>query len=92
MVIADVFTIKGRGSVITGRVHSGAVRVGDEVFFKQQSGVLKIAVKGLESNRAQITEAMAGDNIGLLTDDLPKGALKRGDVLSGSDTDWSLGP
>jgi len=92
MAIADVFTIKGRGTVITGRVASGAIRVGDEIFIKGDSGVTKIAVKGLEANRAQITEAMTGDNIGVLVDEQGKGVFKRGDVLSGSSIDFTINP
>lgn len=89
MTIADVFTIKGRGMVVTGRVESGVLNMGDEVYFKGPSGVKKAAVTGLEASQKQITQAQMGDTIGVLLVGLEKGEIQRGDVLAGSDADYS---
>ncbi len=89
MVIADVFTIKGRGMVVTGQVESGVLKVGDEVHFKGHSGVKKTVVTGLEAFRKQIAEAQAGDNIGVLLQGIDRGEIRPGDVLAGTDADFS---
>ena len=89
MTIQDVFSIKGMGTVLTGRVESGTLRVGDEVYFNGPSGVTKAAVAGLEMFRKQVPEAQMDDAVGVLFKGIDKAHFARGDVISGSDADYS---
>jgi elongation factor Tu len=89
MTIVGVFTIKGRGSVITGRVEDGVINVGDDVYFKSPSGVKKTVVKGLEASQKLITQAQMGDTIGVLVEGVEREEIKRGDILSGTNSDYS---
>jgi translation elongation factor EF-Tu-like GTPase len=79
MTVEDVFVIRNRGVVATGRVESGALRVGDTV---QINGALEARVDGIEVFRKSIDEANAGDNIGVLFKGVDKGHLDRGSVLT----------
>ncbi len=79
MTIQDVFFIRGRGVVATGRVEYGQLHVGDEV---QINGGPAVRVDGIEAFRKVIREATAGDNIGVLFSSLDRGALAAGDVIS----------
>ncbi|PXW97889.1 EF-Tu/IF-2/RF-3 family GTPase [Mycolicibacterium moriokaense] len=81
MTVEDVFAIRNRGTVATGRVESGALRVGDAV---QIDGALEARVDGIEIFRKSIDEAKAGDNIGVLFKGVEKSQLNRGSVLSSS--------
>ena len=81
MTIEDVFVIRGRGVVATGRVESGQLRVGDEVQINDGDSV---RVDGIEAFRKKLSEATVGDHIGVLFSKLDKGGLARGDVLSSS--------
>ena len=79
MTVEDVFVIRNRGVVATGRVESGALRIGDTV---QIDGALEARVYGIEVFRKSIDEATVGDNIGVLFKDIEKGQLDRGSVLT----------
>ena len=79
LTVEDVFVIKNRGVVATGRVESGALRVGDTVLV---DGTLQARVDGIEVFRKSIDEAQAGDNIGVLFRGLEKSQLNRGSVLT----------
>lgn len=79
MTIEDVFAIRGRGTVATGRVESGQLRVGDEV---RVNDTLSVTVDGIEAFRKKLTEASVGDNIGVLFKSLQRDQLHRGDVLT----------
>lgn len=89
MTVEDVFTIKGRGTVVTGRVESGTLKVGDEIHLKRQSSSKKVIVTGIEAFRKLLNQAQAGDNIGVLLRDIGKQDVQRGDVLAGSDSEFS---
>jgi elongation factor Tu len=93
MTVEDVFSIKGRGVVATGRVESGQIQVGDEIQIATQSGSQKKAtVTGVEAFRKQLTQAGAGDNIGVLLRGVVKGDVNRGDILTGTDIDFTWKP
>jgi elongation factor Tu len=93
MPVEDIFSIKGRGTVITGRIESGTLKVGDEVQITSQSGIKKTAVvAGLEIFRKQLAEAKAGDNVGVLLKDIARNDVQRGDVLVGRDPYFSWKP
>jgi translation elongation factor EF-Tu-like GTPase len=79
MTIEDVFTIRGRGTVATGRVEAGQLRVGDEV---RVNGSLPLVVSGIEAFRKRLSEANPGDTIGVLFAKVERGQLNRGDVLT----------
>jgi len=75
MTIEDVFSIRGRGTVATGRVESGLLRVGDEV---RVNDTVAVTVDGIEAFRKELTEA----NVGVLFRTLERSQLNRGDVLT----------
>jgi translation elongation factor EF-Tu-like GTPase len=79
MTIEDVFSIRGRGTVVTGRVESGQLRVGDEV---RVNGALVVTVDGIEAFRKKVSEANPGDTIGVVFRSLERSQLNRGDVLT----------
>jgi len=83
MAVEDVFTITGRGTVVTGRVERGTLKVGDEVEIVGLSEEKKkTVVTGIEMFRKQLDEAMAGDNVGVLLRGITKDEVERGQVLA----------
>ncbi|PMP76644.1 MAG: elongation factor Tu [Sulfurihydrogenibium sp.] len=83
MAIEDVFTITGRGTVVTGRVERGTLKVGDEVEIVGLSDEKKkTVVTGIEMFRKQLDEAIAGDNVGVLLRGITKDEVERGQVLA----------
>ena len=84
MTVEDVFAIRGRGIVVTGRIESGIIKVGDEIFIQRAGISQKSIVTGIESFRKQLKQAEAGNNVGILLADVNKEDVQRGDVLVGS--------
>ncbi len=82
MPIEDVFTITGRGTVVTGRVERGTVKVGDEVEIVGIKETQKTVVTGVEMFRKLLDKAEAGDNIGALLRGITREAVQRGQVLA----------
>ena len=82
MPIEDVFTITGRGTVVTGRVERGTVKVGDEVEIIGIKETQKTVVTGVEMFRKLLDKAEAGDNIGALLRGITREAVQRGQVLA----------
>jgi elongation factor Tu len=82
MPVEDVFSISGRGTVGTGRVESGTVKVGDEVERVGIKETRKCVVTGVEMFRKTLDRAEAGDNVGLLLRGIEKTDLERGMVLA----------
>ena len=84
MPVEDIFTIHGRGTVVTGRVQSGTVRVGMDVNVIRDGGVATTTtITGVEMFRKVLDSATAGDNVGLLLKGLGKEQLRQGDLLQG---------
>ncbi len=81
MSIEDVFSIKGRGTVVTGRIDRGVVKVGDEIQILGMGADKKTAVTGVEMFRKQLEEGQAGDNVGVLLRGVEKDEVERGMVL-----------
>ena len=81
MPIEDVFSISGRGTVVTGRVEQGQVKVGDEVEMVGFRDTVKTTVTGAEMFNKEMKEAMAGENVGLLLRGTKKEDVERGQVL-----------
>lgn len=81
MPIEDVFSIAGRGTVVTGRIERGIVKVGDEVEIVGISDTQKTTVTGVEMFRKELTEGQAGHNVGILLRGTKKEEVERGMVL-----------
>jgi elongation factor Tu len=82
MPVEDVFSIKGRGTVVTGRVEQGIVKTGDEVEIVGVRPTQKTVVTGVEMFRKILDEGQAGDNIGALLRGTAKEEVERGQVLA----------
>ena len=83
MPVEDVFSITGRGTVATGRVESGTVKVSDEVEIVGLSDeIRKVVVTGVEMFRKLLDQAQAGDNIGCLLRGVQRNEIERGQVLA----------
>ena len=82
MPVEDVFSITGRGTVGTGRIERGIIKVGDEVEIVGMGDVKKTTVTGVEMFRKLLDEGQAGDNAGLLLRGIDKEDLSRGQVLA----------
>ncbi|PHT87997.1 Elongation factor Tu, chloroplastic [Capsicum annuum] len=82
MAIEDVFSIAGRGTVATGRVERGTVRIGDTVDIVGLRDTRTTTVTGVEMFQKILDEAMAGDNVGLLLRGIQKVDIQRGMVLA----------
>ncbi len=81
MPVEDVFSITGRGTVATGRIETGIVKVGDEVQIMGLGADLKSTVTGVEMFRKLLDQGEAGDNVGLLLRGIDKNQIKRGMVI-----------
>jgi elongation factor Tu len=82
MPIEDVFTISGRGTVVTGRVERGIVKVGDELEIVGLKPTLKTVCTGVEMFRKLLDQGQAGDNVGVLLRGTKREEVERGQVLS----------
>ena len=82
MPIEDIFTIQGRGTVVTGRVERGIVKVGEEVEIVGFRPTAKTVVTGVEMFRKLLDEGRAGDNVGLLLRGTAKDDVERGQVIA----------
>jgi elongation factor Tu len=82
MPIEDVFTISGRGTVVTGRVERGIVKVGDEVEIVGLKPTMKTVATGVEMFRKLLDQGEAGDNIGVLLRGTKREEVERGQVLA----------
>src|ERR1700692_313580 len=81
MAVEDVFSIKGRGTVATGRIERGKIKVGEEVELVGFGASQKTVVTGVEMFRKELNEGQAGDNVGLLLRGIKKEEIERGQVL-----------
>ncbi len=82
MPVEDVFSIKGRGTVVTGKISAGIVKVGEEVEIVGIRDTQKTTVTGVEMFRKLLDEGQAGDNVGILLRGLGKDDVERGQVLA----------
>lgn len=80
--IEDVFSIKGRGTVATGRIERGKIKVNDEVEIVGIRPTKKVVVTGVEMFRKQLDEGQAGDNVGILLRGIERDEVERGQVLA----------
>jgi elongation factor Tu len=82
MAIEDVFSIKGRGTVVTGRIERGVIKVGEEVEILGFGDAKKTTVTGVEMFRKLLDQGQAGDNVGCLLRGIEKDQVERGQVLA----------
>jgi len=82
MPIEDVFSIKGRGTVATGRVEQGVVKVGEEVEIVGIKDTTKSTVTGVEMFKKNLDQGQAGDNVGVLLRGIEREDIERGQVLA----------
>ncbi len=82
MSVEDVFTISGRGTVATGRIERGKVKVGEEVEIVGIKATVKTVVTGVEMFRKVLDEGVAGDNVGCLLRGVKREDIERGQVLA----------
>jgi len=81
MAVEDVFSIKGRGTVATGRIERGMVKINDEVEIVGIKPTKKVVVTGVEMFKKQLDSGMAGDNVGLLLRGIEREDIERGQVI-----------
>ena len=83
LTVQDVFTITGRGTVVTGQVERGSIKVGDSVKIKDSvTGEIKISVvSGIEMFRKLLNAANTGDNVGILLRGMKRDDVSKGDIL-----------
>ncbi|MFA6297090.1 MAG: elongation factor Tu [Candidatus Paceibacterota bacterium] len=82
MPVEDIFSIEGRGTVVTGRIERGIIKVGDEIEVVGIKDTQKTTVTGIEMFNKSLSEGMAGDNAGILVRGLKKEDITRGQVLA----------
>ncbi len=82
MPVEDVFTITGRGTVVTGRIERGRIKTGDEVALVGLGSEKKTVVTGVEMFRKILDDGQAGDNVGLLLRGVGKEEVERGMVVA----------
>jgi elongation factor Tu len=82
MPVEDIFSIEGRGTVVTGRIERGTIKVGEEVEIVGLKDTVKTTVTGVEMFNKSLQQGQAGDNAGLLVRGLKKDDIHRGQVLS----------
>ena len=82
MPVEDVFSIKGRGTVVTGRIERGQIKIGDEVEIVGIRDTKKTVVTGIEMFHKQLEAGQAGDNAGVLLRGVEKDDIERGQVLA----------
>ena len=92
LTIQDVFSLRGRGSVVTGKIESGSIHPGDTVSYHREGVFKQVVVDGIDMYRKQISQAGKGQTVGLLLSQIGSGELQRGDVLlgSGMDFEWKM--
>ncbi len=86
MPVEDIFSIEGRGTVVTGKIERGVVKVGEEVEIVGIKATVKSTVTGIEMFNKNLQEGMAGDNAGILLRGLKKEDITRGQVLAKTGT------
>jgi elongation factor Tu len=82
MPVEDVFSIKGRGTVATGRIEQGVVKVGEEIEIIGMKDSRKVTVTGVEMFKKQLDQGQAGDNVGILLRGIEREEIERGQVIA----------
>ena len=90
MVVEDVFSIAKRGTVVTGKIDTGTLKLGDAILIRGKGSEKKATVGGIEAFRKTLQQANQGDTIGVLLKDINRTDVQRGDelVALGADFTW----
>lgn len=83
MIVVDVFSIRGRGTVVTGKIEQGRVRVGDVLELRGTYDAREVVVSAVELLHKKVDQAYAGDFVGILFKDITNEDVSRGDELVG---------
>ncbi len=86
MHVADVFSIRDRGTVVTGKIETGTLRPGDEVVIRGQNGDKRTVVTGIEAFKKTLDQANPGDMVGILLKDISRQDVQQGDELLSPDS------
>jgi len=89
MIVEDVFTIRGRGTIVTGRIEQGSLETGNVVELRGAGYHREVVVAAIELFRRPVERAGPGDYVGLVLEDVAGDEVERGDVLAGSKWDLS---
>ena len=81
MTVEEALSIATRGTVVTGKIEAGILNVGDEVVIQGKNGERKTVVSGLEVLRKVVSQAKAGDSVGILFKDISGQDVQSGDVI-----------
>lgn len=92
MTVEDVFSIAKRGTVVTGKIEKGTLKVGDEVVIQGSNGERKTVVTGIEIFRKIVSQATAGNPVGVLLKDISKQDIQRGDEILSPSSDFTWKP
>ena len=92
MIVEDVFSIRNRGTVVTGKIETGILKVGDQVVIRGVNGEKTTTVSGIESFRKALNQANPGDTVGLLLKDLSKQDIQHGDEILAPQNDFTWNP
>ncbi|WP_043588121.1 EF-Tu/IF-2/RF-3 family GTPase [Geminisphaera colitermitum] len=83
LCVEDIFSITGRGTIVTGTVSKGAVRKGDVLYLKKPSGESKqVTILAIEGFRKVLKEALMGESVGLTIDVIDRNDISRGDIIT----------
>ena len=88
MPVEDVFSIRGRGTVVTGTVDKGVLKVGDTIIIRGQLEDKTAEVSKIETFRKPVDQVGEGDHVGVFLKDIAKEDVQRGDVLLGSSVEY----
>lgn len=91
LIVEDIFSIRNLGTVVTGKVERGTLKVGDTVLIRGHIGEKKATVSGIEAFRKTLEQASPGDAVGLLLKDINRNDVQKGDELLSPDTGFGQG-
>lgn len=92
MIVEDVFSIRNRGTVVTGKIDRGTLKVGDQVNIMGAGGEKTTTVTGVEMFHKVLDSAKEGDIVGILLKGIEKTEIQRGDELLGPGSDFTWKP
>jgi elongation factor Tu len=81
MIVEDIFSIRNLGTVVTGKVETGTLKVGDTVVIRGHIGEKNATVSGIEAFRKTLEQANPGDAVGLLLKDINRNDVQKGDEI-----------